>query len=140
MSGRVVWRTGTARVRVAADQPRASARPIAQRVAACSSGASPRCISICGVTCSAGRVTSGRTTRKPPSLGGSPVTGVATNTALKPIKVGGLPEPIVITPDGKTIYVVNLNSRTVTPIRVATNTALPPIKAGPIPIGIAITS
>ena len=31
----------------------------------------------------------------------------ATNTASKPIKVGGSPVAIAITPNGKTAYVVN---------------------------------
>jgi YVTN family beta-propeller protein len=44
-----------------------------------------------------------------------------------------------ITPDGKTAYVVNLNSRTVTPIRTATNTALKPVKVRGLPVAIAIT-
>jgi YVTN family beta-propeller protein len=64
---------------------------------------------------------------------------VATNSALKPVKVGRLPGAIAVTPDGKTIYVVNLNSRTVTPTRVATNTALRPIKVGGLPEPIVIT-
>ena len=49
------------------------------------------------------------------------------------------PTAIAITPDGKTAYVANLDSGTVTPIRTATNTALPPIKAGRHPDAIAIT-
>jgi YVTN family beta-propeller protein len=63
----------------------------------------------------------------------------ATNTALKPVKVGRNAVAIAITPDGKTAYVVNLNSRTVTPIRTATNTALKPVKIRGIPVAIAIT-
>ena len=51
-------------VTVAADQPRISARSIAQRVAASSSGLSQRCISISPVTRSAGQVTSAHTARK----------------------------------------------------------------------------
>ena len=54
----------------------------------------------------------------------------ATNTALTPIKVGGGPWTITITPDGKTAYVASLSSATVTPIRTATNTALTPVKVG----------
>jgi hypothetical protein len=46
---------------------------------------------------------------------------------------GLAPGPITVTPDGKTAYVVNLNSRTATPIRTATDTALKPIKAGAFP-------
>ena len=40
------------------------------------------------------------------------------------------PAAIAITPDGKTAYVANFGSGTVTPIRTATNTALPPMKVG----------
>ena len=42
-------------------------------------------------------------------------------------------------PDGKTLYVANVYSGTVTPIRTATNTALTPIKVGRHPEGIAVT-
>jgi YVTN family beta-propeller protein len=45
----------------------------------------------------------------------------------------------VITPDGRTVYVANGASGTVTPIRTATNTALKPIKTGQLPWAIAIT-
>jgi YVTN family beta-propeller protein len=62
----------------------------------------------------------------------------ATNTALKPIKVGAFPVAIAITPDGRTAYVVS-DGGTVTPIRTATNTALTPIKVGRLPFAIAIT-
>ena len=59
----------------------------------------------------------------------------ATNTALKPIKIGTGqpgqpgPSPIAITPDGKTAYVVNLIAGTVTPISAATNTPGRPVVA-----------
>ena len=36
----------------------------------------------------------------------------------------------MITPDGKTGYVANGGSDTVTPIDIATDTALPPVKVG----------
>ena len=77
--------------------------------------------------------------------GGSGVPGAvtpirtATNTAGPPIPVGKVPDPIVITPDGKTAYVVCLGADTVTPISIATNTPGPPIKAGVHPYAIAIT-
>src|SRR5215469_146998 len=62
----------------------------------------------------------------------------ATNTAGKNIKVGETPGPIVIAPDGKTAYVLNLargapGKGTVTPINTATNTKGKPIKAGTFP-------
>jgi hyaluronoglucosaminidase len=50
----------------------------------------------------------------------------ATNTPLKPVKVGSDPLDIAITPDGKTTYVTSPEA--VTPIRTATNTALGAIK------------
>jgi YVTN family beta-propeller protein len=62
----------------------------------------------------------------------------ATNTALKPVKVGDLPYGIAITPDGKTAYVAN-DMGTVTPIRTATNTALKAIKLEAGVLEIAIT-
>jgi YVTN family beta-propeller protein len=68
----------------------------------------------------------------------TPIT-TATNTAGPPIAVGIDPEFIVITPDGKTVYVANGGSDTVTPITTATNTAGPPIAVGSLPDAIAIT-
>jgi YVTN family beta-propeller protein len=62
-----------------------------------------------------------------------------TRAALKPITVGRQPGPIVITPDGKTAYVANAASGTVTPIRIATNTALKPIRVGSTPGAMVIT-
>ena len=47
----------------------------------------------------------------------------ATGKPGKAIKVGGGRHAIAITPDGKTAYVANSGSGTVTPIRTATNTA-----------------
>ena len=71
---------------------------------------------------------------------------IATNTALRPIRLGKRRSPcaIAITPDGKTAYVITRGSvarcpHTVTPIRTATNTALRPIKVRQIPAAIAIT-
>ena len=66
-------------------------------------------------------------------------TAGCTRHALKPITVGNQPGPIVITPDGKTAYVANAGSGTVTPIKTATNTALKPIKVGRQPEYLAIT-
>ena len=45
----------------------------------------------------------------------------------------------MITPDGKTAYIVNEGSDTVTPIQTATNTAGKPIRVGHFPFAIAIT-
>ena len=44
----------------------------------------------------------------------------------------------MITPDGKTAYVANFNSNTVTPITVATGRAGKPIKAGRYPTALAL--
>ena len=49
------------------------------------------------------------------------------------------PVAIAITPDGKTAYVANNASGTVTPLNTATNTALTPIVVGSGPCQIAIT-
>ncbi|MGC8628577.1 MAG: YncE family protein, partial [Acidimicrobiales bacterium] len=53
---------------------------------------------------------------------------VATNKALRPIKVGAGPDAIAITPNGKTAYVANYSSGTLTPIDVATDKALRPVR------------
>jgi YVTN family beta-propeller protein len=89
---------------------------------------------------SAGRRARGPGISKLGHLSGSvtPINTV-TNTALKPVTVGADPFGIGITPDGRTVYVLNNNTDTVTPIRTATNTALKPITVGRYPEGIAIT-
>jgi YVTN family beta-propeller protein len=46
---------------------------------------------------------------------------------------------MVLTLDGKTLYVVHQDTSTVTAIRTATRTMLPDIKAGDFPDGVAIT-
>ena len=66
-------------------------------------------------------------------------TGVTTITAGKPIAVGSGPAAIAITPDGKTAYVVNGTSGTVTPIDTTTNRPGPAITVGREPAAIAIT-
>ena len=72
----------------------------------------------------------------------TPIT-TATNTAGKPIKVGG--GQLAITPDGKTVYVLGCAPGlfscfgTVTPITTATNTPGKPIKVGKFPLAIAVT-
>jgi len=67
-----------------------------------------------------------------------PIT-TATNTAGKPINVGAVAESIAITPDGKTAYVPNSRSGTVTAISTVTNTAEAPIKVGTGPVAVAFT-
>ena len=63
---------------------------------------------------------------------------IATNTALPPITVGRIPVAIAITPDGKTAYVADGGSGTVTPIETATNTRARRSPSA-APIAIAIT-
>lgn len=68
-----------------------------------------------------------------------PVNAV-THKAGKPVKVGVWPNGVAITPDGKTAYVDNSDSTTVTPVNLATGTAAKPIKAGAgVLLGIVIT-
>ena len=63
----------------------------------------------------------------------------ATNTAGTPMQMGDRVRGIVITPDGRTAYVVVWGEPgTVVPIATATNTAGPPIQVGDRPYGIAI--
>jgi len=71
----------------------------------------------------------------------TPVTPirVSTHTAGPAIPVGGFPNSAAITPNGKTLYVGNLNDATVTPIHVPTNTAGPPIPVGNRPVAIVVT-
>jgi hypothetical protein len=52
----------------------------------------------------------------------------ATGKAGRLIKAGSPPDDIAITPNGRTAYVADALSGTVTPIRTATDTALTPIK------------
>jgi YVTN family beta-propeller protein len=49
-----------------------------------------------------------------------------------------VPYAVAITPDGKTAFVSNKGSGTVTPIDTATNTPGPPIPVGPSPGPLAI--
>ena len=63
----------------------------------------------------------------------------ATNKPGKAIKVGQSDLMLVVTPNGKTVYVANLNSATVTPISTATNKPGSAIKVGSFPAWIAIT-
>lgn len=63
---------------------------------------------------------------------------IPTNTIGPSIPVGGNPWAIAITPNGKTAYVTNGASASVTPIDTATFTAGPPIAVGTQPWGIAI--
>ncbi len=49
------------------------------------------------------------------------------------------PDGIAITPDGKTVYVANIGSGTVTPIDTATNTPGEPVEVGVRPRAIVIT-
>ena len=78
---------------------------------------------------------------KRPEYGAAPVPiATAANTAGPPIEIGNHPDGIAITPDGKTVYVANINSGTVTPIETATNTAGTPIEVGEGARAIVITA
>jgi YVTN family beta-propeller protein len=79
-------------------------------------------------------------------IGGTTVTPIATATSTpgKPIQVRSVQDLSVrganaITPDGKTLYVANVDAGTVTPITTATNTADKPIRVGRGAGEIAIT-
>jgi DNA-binding beta-propeller fold protein YncE len=73
----------------------------------------------------------------------------ATNTPGKPIKIGGTPVAIAITPDGKTAYIATAAYiarscagcpvGTLIPVSTATNTPGKPIKIGRVPEAIVIT-
>jgi YVTN family beta-propeller protein len=77
---------------------------------------------------------------EPQSPGSLIPISTATHTKGKPIKIaGGDPIADAITPDGKTIYITNAFSDTVTPVTVATGTAGKPIRVGAIPTELAIT-
>ena len=78
-------------------------------------------------------------------LGGvNTVTAIntVTNKAGKTTPVGPVgvqPEAMAITPDGKTVYVVNYGNNTVVPVSTATGKAGRAIKVGAYPLFIAIT-
>ena len=63
----------------------------------------------------------------------------ATNTTRRWITVGNSPRAIAVTPNGKTAYVANYYSSTVTPIRIATGKTGKAIKVGGSPYAIAFT-
>lgn len=65
-----------------------------------------------------------------------PVSTV-TKTASKPIKVGPNPDSVVVTPNGKTVYVVTGNA--IYPINTATNRAGKPVKVGFEPGWVVVT-
>jgi len=62
----------------------------------------------------------------------------ATGVAGRPIRVGSHAFYLAVTPDGRTVYVPNENSDTVTPISTTTNRPGEPIKVGYSPQDIAI--
>jgi len=64
--------------------------------------------------------------------------GLTTHRPGKPVKVGANPQAIAITPNGKTVYVLDWGSAAVTPISTATNRAGPAIRVGSYPFAIAI--
>ncbi|HET9972132.1 MAG TPA: hypothetical protein VFQ68_28125 [Streptosporangiaceae bacterium] len=56
----------------------------------------------------------------------------ATRSMLPEIKAGDFPDGVAITPDGRTVYVLNGASKTLTPISAAAGKARTPI---PLPGG-----
>ena len=62
----------------------------------------------------------------------------ATHTAGSPIVIGGGAQSIVVTPNGKTVYVPNGVLNTVTPIHTATNMTRPPIPVGGEPFALVV--
>jgi YVTN family beta-propeller protein len=77
-----------------------------------------------------------------PGLPGAVIpVSASTYQVGKRVTVGILPATMLITPDGKTLYVGDWDSGTVTPIRAATSTAGKPIKtgAGSFAVTMAIT-
>jgi DNA-binding beta-propeller fold protein YncE len=64
-------------------------------------------------------------------------TRLSTRKALKPIKIGPQPAGMVITPNGRTLYVIANNG--VTPILTATNRAGRPIRVGVGPGAMVVT-
>jgi YVTN family beta-propeller protein len=75
-----------------------------------------------------------------PARSGSVIAfNTATDTVRHSIPVGQDPGGILVTPDGKTLYVANTGSGTVTPVSTATDTPGPPIVVGGSPASMAIT-
>jgi YVTN family beta-propeller protein len=66
------------------------------------------------------------TTTNPPSV-------VAT------VLVGNTPEGVAVTPDGKHVYVTNIESNNVSVIATSTNTVVATVTAGIEPFGVAVT-
>jgi YVTN family beta-propeller protein len=76
---------------------------------------------------------------RPGSRGSVIPVSTSTYHVGKPVKTDDiLPNTMLITPDGKTLYAGDWDSGTVTPIHTATNTAGRPIKTGANPFAIAM--
>jgi YVTN family beta-propeller protein len=73
--------------------------------------------------------------------GGHTVTpvDVATGEPGTPIRVGNGPQALVVTPDGRTLYVANIDDNMVTRITVATGKPGGAIRAGHGPQALAVT-
>jgi YVTN family beta-propeller protein len=67
------------------------------------------------------------------------VIDAATNTVVATITVGTNPDAVATTPDGKSVYVANFVSNTVSVIATASNTVVATITVGSGPTGVAIT-
>jgi hyaluronoglucosaminidase len=78
------------------------------------------------------------------ALAGTVIAGAAiavVNTLLGPpvIRVGQMPQALAVTPDGRTLYVANIDDNTVTPVTVATGRPGGAIRAGHGPQALAVT-
>ncbi len=62
----------------------------------------------------------------------------ASNTVVATVRVGGFPNGVAVTPDGKQAYVTNLGSGTVSVIDTASNTVSATVAAGNTPLGVGI--
>ncbi len=68
-------------------------------------------------------------------------TAAISPTVVATVVVGGSPEGVAVTPDGKHAYVANLASDTVSVIATATTppSVMATVGVGPFPIGVAVT-
>jgi YVTN family beta-propeller protein len=67
------------------------------------------------------------------------IINTRTNKVSATVRVGLVPNQVVITPDGKTAYVLNSFSPSVTQIKVGRSVTSKRVKAGSFPLGLAIT-
>jgi YVTN family beta-propeller protein/parallel beta-helix repeat protein len=73
------------------------------------------------------------------NLGTVSAIDMATGTVINKVKVGGWPEGVTVTPNGKTTYVTNSWDDNVYVIDTATNTVIATVKVGSSPARVAVT-